>query len=312
MTRAKVYQREVIQMTYEPIWGPIIAWYLFLAGLGGGAFVTSVFIRFRHPECKRLVRIGRIIAPAVVIVGLCLLMFDAHAGFMHPLRFALLLTNFGSVMTWGVVFLAAFVVLALVALLLDFLKEVPQWLDIAGMVMGLCVGVYTGCLLGVCQGFPLWNNAILPVLFNYVSAVSTGMAAVLLAGVFVAPDEFNAVVVLKKFHFWLPVVEMALVLALLFITAANPSSAGVESVMTLIAGQWAVVFWVLFVAVGLVIPTILECWMLWVASHKMETSRVGQMVSGFSDLGVLVGGFVLRLMIVSAALPIAIVQPWIL
>ena len=55
-------------MTYEPIWGAIIAWYLFLAGLGGGAFVTAVFIRFRHPDCTRLMRIGRIIAPAVVIV----------------------------------------------------------------------------------------------------------------------------------------------------------------------------------------------------------------------------------------------------
>ena len=54
-------------MTYEPIWGSIIAWYLFLAGLGGGAFVTAVFIRFRHPACARLVRIGRIIAPTVVM-----------------------------------------------------------------------------------------------------------------------------------------------------------------------------------------------------------------------------------------------------
>ena len=99
-------------MIYEPIWGAIIAWYLFLAGLGGGAFATAVFVRYRHPECKRLMRVGRLIAPIVVIIGLCLLMFDAAAGFAHPLRFALLLTNFGSVMTWGVVFLAVFVVSA--------------------------------------------------------------------------------------------------------------------------------------------------------------------------------------------------------
>ena len=59
-------------MTYEPIWGAIIAWYLFLAGLGGGAFVTAVFIRFRHPDCTRLMRIGRIIAPVAVIIGLCI------------------------------------------------------------------------------------------------------------------------------------------------------------------------------------------------------------------------------------------------
>lgn len=153
-------------MIYEPIWGAIIAWYLFLAGLGGGAFATAVFVRYRHPECKRLMRVGRLIAPIVVIIGLCLLMFDAAAGFAHPLRFALLLTNFGSVMTWGVVFLAVFVVVALIVLVLDLMKrEVPMWLDCVGLVMGLCVAIYTGCLLGVCQGFPLWNSALLPILF---------------------------------------------------------------------------------------------------------------------------------------------------
>ena len=67
-------------MIYEPIWGAIIAWYLFLAGLGGGAFATAVFVRYRHPDCKRLMRVGRLIAPIVVIIGLCLLMFDAAAG----------------------------------------------------------------------------------------------------------------------------------------------------------------------------------------------------------------------------------------
>ena len=148
-------------------------------------------------------------------------------------------------MTWGVVFLAVFVVVALIVLVLDLMKrEVPMWLDCVGLVMGLCVAIYTGCLLGVCQGFPLWNSALLPILF-LVSAVSTGMAAVLLVGVFYAPDEFNEVVVMKKFHFWLPVIEFVLVAALLFITAFNPSPAGWESVMSLVAGNWAVAFWLL-------------------------------------------------------------------
>lgn len=257
-------------MIYEPIWGAIIAWYLFLAGLGGGAFATAVFVRYRHPDCKRLMRVGRLIAPIVVIIGLCLLMFDATAGFHNPLRFVLLLTNFGSVMTWGVVFLAVFVVVALIVLVLDLMKrEVPMWLDCVGLVMGLCVAIYTGCLLGVCQGFPLWNSALLPILF-LVSAVSTGMAAVLLVGVFYAPDEFNEVVVMKKFHFWLPVIEFVLVAALLFITAFNPSPAGWESVMSLVSGNWAVAFWLLFVIVGLVLPTILECWMLWAGQARVR------------------------------------------
>ena len=41
-------------MTFEPIWGAIIAWYLFLAGLGGGAFVTSAFLDIPRPcRCAR-------------------------------------------------------------------------------------------------------------------------------------------------------------------------------------------------------------------------------------------------------------------
>ena len=37
-------------MTFEPIWSGIIACYLFLGGLGGGAFATSAFLAWRHPE----------------------------------------------------------------------------------------------------------------------------------------------------------------------------------------------------------------------------------------------------------------------
>ena len=82
--------------------------------------------------------------------------------------------------------------------------------------------------------------------------------------------------------------------------------------MSLVAGNWAVAFWLLFVIVGLLLPTILECWMLWLAKHEFETSRTGQMISALSDAGVLVGGFMLRLLIVSAAVPITIIQPWML
>ena len=225
-------------MTFEPIWGAIIAWYLFLAGLGGGAFVTSAFLGWRHPEAVSMRKIGHLVAPIVVIIGLCLLMFDAKAGLMNPLRFALLLTNFGSVMTWGVVFLGGFTVISLVVVVLDFMKKrVPVWLDIAGVVFGVAVAMYTGALLGVCKTFPLWNNALLPILF-LVSAMSTGAASVLLIGIFRHADEFNRVGVLKKFHFCLPVIELVLIAALMFITCTN-STAGWNSVMSLLVGGYA-------------------------------------------------------------------------
>ncbi|MEG0324489.1 MAG: NrfD/PsrC family molybdoenzyme membrane anchor subunit, partial [Raoultibacter sp.] len=219
-------------MSFEPVWGSIIAWYLFLAGLGGGAFATSAFLGWKHPEAVHMRKIAHIIAPAAVIIGLVLLMVDAEGGLHNPLRFALLLTNFGSVMTWGVVFLAGFIVVALVVVLLDFLKRsIPVWLDIVGVVFAVCVAVYTGALLGVCKTFPLWNNALLPILF-LVSAMSAGAAAVLLVSVFRHAEEFNMVGVLKKFHFCFPVIEIVLLASLMFITAFN-STAGYESVMRL-------------------------------------------------------------------------------
>ena len=284
-------------MSFEPIWGAIIAWYLFLAGLGGGAFITSAFLGWRHPEAVSMRKVGHLIAPIAVIVGLVLLMFDAEGGLHNPLRFALLLTNFGSVMTWGVVFLGGFTVVALVVVVLD----------IVGVVFAVCVGAYTGALLGVCKTFPLWNNALLPILF-LVSAVSAGAASVLLVAVIRHADEFYRVGVLKKFHFCLPIIELVLVAALMFITSSN-SVAGWNSVMSLLVGSYAPLFWIGLVLIGLVLPTALETWLLFFSPKEFEESRKAHWISFGSDAGVLVGGFLLRFLVVMAALPVTITVP---
>ena len=227
---------------------------------------------------------------------------------MHnPLRFALLLGNFGSVMTWGVVFLSVFMVIALVTAALDFLKrKVPGWLELAGGIMALCVAAYTGALLGVCQTYPLWNNALLPVLFT-VSALSAGAASVLLVAVVRHADEFNKAGVLKKSHFCLPIIEILLVASLCFITAFD-STAGFESVMSLVAGEWAVWFWLGLVFVGLILPTVLETWLLFFSSKEFEESRKAHWISFASDAGVLIGGFMLRYLVVMAAVPLTFVM----
>ena len=167
----------------------------------------------------------------------------------------------------------------------------------------------TGCLLGVCKTFPLWNNALLPILF-LVSAMSTGMAAVLCVAIFRHPEEFNRVGVFKKFHFCLPIIELVLVASLLFVTASNASPAGWESVMNLVGGDCALAFWFLFVLVGLVLPTALETWLLFFSPKEFEESRKAHWISFASDAGVLVGGFVLRLLVLVAAMPLTLVVPW--
>lgn len=294
-------------MQFEPIWDVPIALYLFLAGLGGGAFITSALVAWKHPDAHTARKIGRFIAPVVVAVGLLLLMTDAKAGLFNPLRFALLLHNLGSVMTWGVIFLAVFEVVALVVAILELTKRaVPRWLDIVGVVSGVAVGAYTGCLLGVVHTFPLWNNSILPVLF-LVSALSTGAASVVFGTLIAAPKEAERLTVVKGAHYWLPLVELVLVAAMLFIVNTAGATAH-ATVMGLLAGKFALPFWLGFIVIGLVGPACIETYERFCAKEK--GSAQGSRALGIvSEGGVLVGGFLLRWMIVVAALPVTLVVP---
>ena len=137
--------------------------------------------------------------------------------------------------------------------------------------------------------------------------MSTGAASVLLIGIFRHADEFNRVGVLKKFHFCLPVIELVLIAALMFITCTN-STAGWNSVMSLLVGGYAPLFWIGLVLIGLVLPTALETWLL-SSAEGVRGEPQAHWISAASDAGVLVGGFLLRYLVVVAALPLTMVVP---
>ena len=303
-------------MEFEPIWGAPIAMYLFLAGLGAGAFVAATAVGRMAPQAKRTVRAGRVIALGAVAVGLVLLMVDAKGGFLHPWRFALLLGNVQSVMTWGVVFLAAFVVIAAVVVVRDLLKKsVPFGLEAAGCGFAIAVAMYTGVLLGVVKTFPLWNSAVLPFLF-LVSAMSTGVCAVFLFARLVCPSEVEKLAFLERVHGWLPWVETVLVAALLFFVGLS-SEAGAASVAALLTGQWALVFWLGFVVVGLALPLVLHLAQGRVGAGVRDACGAevhgvcpqvesGRACGAVSDVATIVGGFLLRYLVVMAALPVVL------
>lgn len=303
-------------MEFEPIWGAPIAMYLFLAGLGAGAFVAATAAGRMAPQAKRTVRAGRVIALGAVAVGLVLLMVDAKGGFLHPWRFALLLGNVQSVMTWGVVFLAALVVIAAVVVVRDLLKKsVPFGLEATGCGFAIAVAMYTGVLLGVVKTFPLWNSAVLPFLF-LVSAMSTGVCAVFLFARLVCPSEVEKLAFLERVHGWLPWVETVLVAALLFFVGLS-SEAGAASVVALLTGQWALVFWLGFVVVGLALPLVLHLAQGRVGAGVRDACGAevhgvcpqvenGRACGAVSDVATIVGGFLLRYLVVMAALPVVL------
>ena len=284
------------------VWGPMIAWYLFLAGASAGAFLTSAFVEVKYPESVKMRVAGRIIAPIFVGIGLIMLMLDAEAGLHNPLRFFWLIANPGSVMTLGVYFICVFMPVALVSALLEVLKKpVPKWLTWVGIVFAFAVAAYTGFLLGVVKAFPLWNNAVLPILF-VVSALSAGLAATSLVGLLVDRERFEQMWLIKKSHVILSAIEMVVLATMLVIVSAG-SVEGAASVYSLVAGQYAPAFWGGIVLLGLVAPFIIEGYPVFI-TKRVETSMTSMVVSVIGEAGVLVGGFMLRLLVVLSALPV--------
>ena len=284
------------------VWGPMIAWYLFLAGASAGAFLTSAFVEVKYPESVKMRVAGRIIAPIFLGIGLVMLMLDAEAGLHNPLRFFWLIANPGSVMTLGVYFICVFMPVALVSALLEVLKKpVPKWLTWVGIVFAFAVAAYTGFLLGVVKAFPLWNNAVLPILF-VVSALSAGLAATSLVGLIVDRERFEQMWLIKKSHVILSAIEMVVLATMLVIVSAG-SVEGAASVYSLVAGQYAPAFWGGIVLLGLVAPFIIEGYPVFI-TKRVETSMTSMVVSVIGEAGVLVGGFMLRLLVILAALPV--------
>ena len=284
------------------VWGPMIAWYLFLAGASAGAFLTSAFVEVKYPESVKMRVAGRIIAPIFLGIGLVMLMLDVEAGLHNPLRFFWLIANPGSVMTLGVYFICVFMPVALVSALLEVLKKpVPKWLTWIGIVFAFAVAAYTGFLLGVVKAFPLWNNAVLPILF-VVSALSAGLAATSLVGLLVDRERFEQMWLIKKSHVILSAIEMVVLATMLVIVSAG-SVEGAASVYSLVAGQYAPAFWGGIVLLGLVAPFIIEGYPVFI-TKRVETSMTSMVVSVIGEAGVLVGGFMLRLLVVLSALPV--------
>lgn len=291
------------------VWDGFVAFYLFLAGLGAGAFVLGVLTNWAKKPVVRMKKIAFVIALVAVAAGTLVLVFDAKAGLGNPMRFFLLVMNLSSVMSWGVIILSAFLIVVFVDLVLLLVKKkTPKALDAVGLVLSVCVAAYTGVLLGDAGvAFPLWNMAVLPILF-VVSAVSTGFAAVLAVTHLAAPDEAASLPFLVKTGLVLPVLELVLVVVLLAVTASvqgSAAEAAAGSVGALVGGAYAVPFWLGFIGVGLVLPFCLE-----LAGRRKagadEAAGSGAARAVVGELAVLVGGFMLRYLVIMAALPVVI------
>jgi formate-dependent nitrite reductase membrane component NrfD len=310
-------------------WGWLVVLYLFLGGLGAGAFLTAAVMeltrwRYRRDVCPTALTGGVISGPAVAL-GSVLLIFDLGAGKMEPWRIFYLFTHFSSVMTWGIWLLLFFIPVALFYGLLELIEVVPvlkgfvsrrlpklvsnvriyrRWLAIVGGVLAIGVAIYTGVLISaVGPAVPFWSQPVLPFLhipmmplLFLISAISTGQALAFdLAATIVDPAIQHQMRGMDLAHILLIAGENILI-GLLLILALDAGGAAAESARMILYGPLSALFWVGVVLVGLVFPFVVHAWAIGAGQHSVWSGIV-------SGAGILMAGLFLRYMIVIAGIP---------
>ena len=275
-------------------WRWIIAGYLFLAGLGAGAYITGVVAGFIGGEWASLSKIGVALGFPCVAFGCALLILDLG----KPLNFwRAAMRPQTSWMARGTIIISAFMVLSVIHLafwIWPFANTLSEGarnvIGVLGIIFGFCTMVYTGILLGAARPIAFWSTALLPVLF-FVSALSTGIMAVVLISV-LGGVHSGAVVTLARIDILLLLLEIFVVAMYFQATHRVPEAR--ESARIVLAGSVAPLFWFGFVLLGLAIPLVLE--LVGVYSLHGSGAGVAALIGSISGI---IGGLILRQVVLS-------------
>lgn len=243
-------------------WRWLIAAYLFLAGLGGGAYVTGVIADFAGEEWAGIARIGVSLGFPCVLVGCLFLLADLGS----PVNFwrAGMRPN-TSWIARGTIIIIIFMIVGVVHIAfwlwpfnsLAAATAGRHLLGVVGIVFAFCTMIYTGILLAAARPIAFWSTAMLPLLF-LVSALSTGVMAVVLIASLAGGTPAEQIHLLARVDIVLIILEIFVLGFFLQGTHRVPESrASAELVLT---GVVAPLFWWGVAVLGLTVPLVLELW----------------------------------------------------
>lgn len=242
-------------------WSWLIAAYLFLAGLGAGAYVTGVAAdHFGGEAWTGIAKIGVSLGFPCVAIGCIFLIADLGA----PANFwrAAMRPN-TSWIARGTMIISVFMILSIIHTAywlwpFDRLAEATatrHFIGELGVIFAFGTMIYTGVLLSASRPIAFWSTAMLPLLF-LVSALSTGLMAVVVLASLAGTTHAEAIHTLAIFDIGLIVLEMLVLLFYLQNTHRVPESrASAEQVLK---GEIAPLFWWGVAVLGLAAPLVLE------------------------------------------------------
>lgn len=286
------------------LFSDLIIWYLFLGGLGGGAYLVAwtlsllaackggpwalLHARVRMPLL--LVALGSLVAGALCLFKDLAREEQALLLFSKP---TLTPISVGTFTLSALIACAAVLVVLSIRNPIGSESSAQRLVAAVGAAAALVVVAYTGVLLAGMPSVPLWASPALPALFAF-SALSCGIAAALAAAAFAEPDLERLRPALSKLMRADTVLIALEILAAAFLGLhAEGSPAAAASLATLAFGPLAAQFWIGFVLCGLAIPAIMES----VPARSASAHRGWCIVASCS---VLAGGFFLRFCTVAA------------
>lgn len=308
-------------METELAWGLPVILYLFLAGLGAGAVTVSASVLLRGGSSAyggrhfAIARYGALVGPLPMMIGTFLIIFELGRPFRALNLFKVINLSPMSIGTW---LLAAFIVVSLLYAVL-FLPWRPRIWDLLHpwrkalawlcVPLGISVAVYTGVLLGAMPSRPFWNSPVLALLF-LISALSTGTALIILTQALLHKPRHDNPAAEKLVHqskYLLAASDIMLIgfelmAIFLFVMFAHLTVGNVKYAVSVIlsGGELATMFWVGVVLVGLLVPGLIE--MIYVAPKLLydRDYMSPKSIEIVVALAILIGGFMLRYVVVIA------------
>jgi protein NrfD len=283
------------------VWGWEISVYLFLGGLTAGIMFFSALMLLlnKDEEAPFSVNGLALLGPVVLSLGMTTLFLDlSHKLFVwrfyttfeptspmsygawililfYPVGILQVLSTFRK----GYPFLAGLVNdIPLVARLLDVVERYRRLIAWLAIPIAISLGIYTGILLSAFSARPFWNTGLLGPLF-LVSGLSTGAALAALIA-----RQHSERRLLTRIDAGLIVFEL-LIVALLLVNLTTGSRPQLDAAAMLMGGSYTAWFWGVFVALGLLVPLVLE---------YFEIRGTARNIAMLAPVLVLVGGYMLR------------------
>ena len=179
-------------------WRWLIAIYLFLAGAGAGAHLTGVVASFLYDPNEvatfgwlKVANIGICLGWPAVLIG-CLCLLADLGNVVNAWRVAR--KPDCSWIARGTLVISIFMALAFIHMVMYVWPgnaeagSAARVIGVLGAIFAFGTMVYTGLLLGDAIPIPFWNTVLLPILF-FLSALSTGVMAIILVGVMAGVEQ---------------------------------------------------------------------------------------------------------------------------